>query len=53
MEQPQPICMQFCQTWHGAWSECIQEDDRRMCCLPAVEQVLDAAVAFLRDKAKL
>ena len=44
-----PCPTQFCQTWHGAWSECIQEDDRRMCCLPAVEQVLDAAAAFLRD----
>lgn len=43
-----PCPTQFCQTWHGAWSECIQEGDRRMCCLPAVEQVLDAAVAFLR-----
>ena len=43
-----PCPTQFCQTWHGAWSSCIQEDDRRMCCLPTVDQVLDAAVDFLR-----
>ena len=44
-----PCPTQFCQTWHGAWSECIQGGDRRMCCLPTLEQVLDAAAAFLRD----
>jgi hypothetical protein len=43
-----PCPTQFCQTWHGAWSECLQEGDRRMCCLPTVDQVLDAAVDFLR-----
>ena len=45
-----PCPTQFCQTWHGAWSECLQEGDRRMCCLPGVEQVLEAVTGFLRDQ---
>ena len=45
-----PCPTQFCQTWHGAWSECLQEGDRRMCCLPGVEQVLEAVMGFLRDQ---
>ena len=45
-----PCPTQFCQTWHGAWSECLQEGDRRMCCLPVVEQVLEAVIGFLRDQ---
>ena len=45
-----PCPTQFCQTWHGAWSECIQPGEKKMCCLPTVEQVLNAAVGFLRDK---
>ncbi|HJO08401.1 MAG TPA: glycosyltransferase family 9 protein [Verrucomicrobiota bacterium] len=47
-----PCQTQFCQTWHGAWSECLQEGDRRMCCLPSVEQVLEGVMGFLHDKAK-
>ena len=45
-----PCPTQFCQTWHGAWSECLQEGDRRMCCLPGVEQVLETVMGFLRDQ---
>ena len=42
-----PCPTQFCQTWHGAWSNCLQESDQHMCCLPSVQQVLDAVMAFL------
>ncbi len=41
---------QYCQSWHGSIGECIQSKHKRMCCLPTVDQVLDAAVDFLRVK---
>ena len=45
-----PCPKQFCQSWHGSTGECIQPEDKNMCCLPSVEQVLEAVMGFLRDQ---
>ena len=39
---------QYCQSWHGSTGECIQPEPKRMCCLPMVGQVLEAAAVFFR-----
>ena len=38
---------QYCQSWHSSTGNCLYSDEKEMCCLPSVKQVLNAAISHL------